>query len=190
MVSTKSIKRLILKGKTAVYIDWANVHGWEMSLKREIDTEQLFAYLKAYPEISDIRFYFGTDAHPKSQAFVACVKKTGYAVTTKPVKYVLEAEVDGKKIYRRKCDFDMEICIDVHEALQKNIRGFIFFTGDGDFAPLYETLIRLGKQVIVVYSPGHLGREVWDIGRGLFKIQVSHLIDIQKSSPRLLGGRD
>jgi len=30
-------KKLILRGKTIVFIDWANVHGWEKSLKREIN---------------------------------------------------------------------------------------------------------------------------------------------------------
>ena len=161
-----------------VYIDWANVHGWEISLKQEIDIDRLFAYLKAYPEISDVRLYFGKDIHPKSAAFLERARKAGYAIITKPVKYILEAEIEGKKIYRRKCDFDMEICIDVHEVLQRDVRSFIFFTGDGDFAPLYEKLIRLGRQVIVVYSPSHLGREIWDIKNGLFKIQLKHLVDI------------
>ncbi len=147
-------------------------------MKREIDIDRLCAYLKTYPEIKDVRLYFGKDIHPKSAAFLERAEKAGYAITTKPVKYILETEIDGKKIYRRKCDFDMEICIDVHEALQKDIRSFVFFTGDGDFAPLYQKLIRLNKQVIVVYAPGHLGREVWDIKRGLFKIQIKHLLDV------------
>lgn len=172
----KEMKKLILKGAAIAYIDWANVHGWETSLKREIDIDRLFSYLKMYPEISDIRLYFGKDIHPKSTAFLERAGKTGYAITSKQVKYILEADIEGKKIYRRKCDFDMEICIDAHEAIQKDIRSFIFFTGDGDFAPLYQKLIRLGKQVIVVYSPGHLGREIWGMKRGIFKVEMTSLI--------------
>ncbi|MFY9462869.1 MAG: NYN domain-containing protein [Candidatus Sungiibacteriota bacterium] len=171
-------KRFILKGETIAYIDWANVHGWEISLKRAIDINRLFAYLKTYPEISDARLYFGKDIHPKSAAFLERAEKAGYTITTKSVKYILEAEIKREKVYRRKCDFDMEICIDVHEALQKDIQSFIFFTGDGDFAPLYQKLIRMDKQVIVVYSPGHLGKEIWDIKKGLFKIQLKHLMDL------------
>ena len=147
MTQPSQKKKLILKGGAVAYIDWANVHGWETSLKREIDIDYLFAYLKTYPEIKDTRLYFGKDIHPKSAAFLERAEKAGYAITTKPVKYIVEAEIDGKKIYRRKCDFDMEMCIS-------------------------------GKQVIVVYSPGHLGREVWDIKRGLFKIQIKHLLDV------------
>ena len=160
-------KRFILKGDAITFVDWANVHGWEKSLKREIDPAALFAYLKSYSEIQEIRLYFGKDAHPKSIAFLDAAEKTGYAITTKEVKYILEGQVGGQKIYRRKCDFDIEICIDVHEAIEKT-RTCIFFTGDGDFAPLYQKLIGLHKQVIVVYAPGHLGREVWDIKKGLF----------------------
>ena len=122
--------------------------------------------------------YFGKDIHPKSVAFLERGEKAGYMITTKSVKYILETEIEDRKIYRRKCDFDMAICIDVHEALQQDIRSFIFFTGDGDFAPLYQKLIDLRKQVIVVYSPGHLGREIWDIKKGLFKIQLKHLMDL------------
>lgn len=178
MTQSPQKKRFILKGEAIAYIDWANVHGWAISLKREIDIDRLFAYLKTYPEISDVRLYFGKDIHPKSAAFLERAQKAGYAITTKPVKYILETEIDGKKIYRRKCDFDIEMCINVHEALEKGIRSFIFFTGDGDFAPLYEKLIRLGKQVIVVYSPGHLGKEVWVMKRGVFKVEIKSLIDL------------
>ena len=84
-------------------------------------------------------------------------------------------EIKGKKIYRRKCDFDMEMSIDVHKALGNNYQSFIFFTGDGDFEPLYQLLINLKKQVIVVYSPGHLGKEVWQMKKGIFKTEVKRL---------------
>ena len=173
------LKRFILKGKAIAFIDWANVYGWEKSLKREIDPAKLFAYLKTYPSIEDIHLYFGKDTHPKSVAFLERAKDTGYTLTSKDVKYILEAEIDGQKVYRRKCDFDMEICIDVHGLLEKEIHSFIFFTGDGDFAPLYQKLMRLHKQVIVVYSPGHLGREIWAMHKGLFKVELENLMGLE-----------
>ncbi len=179
MTKSKSLKTLALKGKTVILIDWANVHGWEKSLRREIDPTQLFAYLKNYPAVEDIRLYFGKDTHPKSGAFLEQAKQTGYTLTSKDVKYILEAEIHGEKVYRRKCDFDMEICIDVHELLEKDISGFIFFTGDGDFAPLYQKLVRLHKQVIVVYSPGHLGREIWAMHKGIFKVELENLMALE-----------
>ena len=104
--------------------------------------------------------------------------QAGYKVITKPVKYILITEIEGQKIYRRKCDFDMEICIDVHQALKEKIGSFIFFTGDGDFEPLYKMLIELGKQVIVVYTTGHLGREIWNMKRGIFKVELENLMEL------------
>lgn len=172
------VKRLLLKGKSVAFIDWANVHGWTKSLKREVDPDKLFRYLQSYSEIEDVRLYFGTDDHPKSKEFLENVERVGYKVITKPVKYILITEIEGQKIYRRKCDFDMEICIDVHKALKEEIGSFIFFTGDGDFDPLYRMLIELRKQVIVVYAHGHLGREIYQIHNGLYKRAIDNFGDL------------
>ena len=171
-------KRLLLKGKSTAFIDWANVYGWTKSLKQEVDPVKLFVYLKSYSEIEDIRLYFGTDDHPKSKEFLENVERIGYEVITKPVKYILITEIEGQKIYRRKCDFDMEICIDAHKALKDGLESFIFFTGDGDFEPLYKMLIELGRQVIVVYTAGHLGREIWNMKKGIFKVELENLMEL------------
>ena len=168
-------KKLKLRAPCRVYIDWANVYGWTKSLRKEIDPQKLFKYLKCYKEVQDIKFYFGKDNHLKSKQFLKEIKKIGYDLTTKPVKHIPIAKVENQVIYRRKCDFDMEICIDVHKALNKNIESFIFFTGDGDFEPLYKLLIKKRKQVIVVYMYGHLGREIYAIRKGIYKISIRAL---------------
>jgi uncharacterized LabA/DUF88 family protein len=69
----------------------------------------------------------------------------------------------------------MEICIDTHRLLKENYRTFIFFTGDGDFEPLYQLLISLNKQVIVIFAHGHMGREVFQIERKIFIKAVDKL---------------
>ena len=177
---TKEYKRLLLKGKTAVFIDWANVYGWSKSLKREIDPAKLLAHLKTYQEIIDIRLYFGEDTHPKSIEFLQNAEHLGYSIIRKPVKYIPVAEVEGEKLLRRKCDFDMEVCIDVHAFLaqDRNVQSFVFFTGDGDYEPLYKMLIGLCKQIIVVYIKGHLGREIWAMKRGIFKVELKNLMEL------------
>lgn len=165
--------RLKLRGKACVFVDWANVYGWKKSLKKEVNPRKLYRYLKSYKETKFIGFYYGTDRNDKSKQFLIGMKRLGFEVTTKPVKYIRIAEVKTRKIYRRKCDFDMEICIDVHKLLQKGFDSFIFLTGDGDFEPLYKLLIELRKQVIVIYTTGHLGREIWDLKRGIFKTEIN-----------------
>ena len=72
----------------------------------------------------------------------------------------------------------MEIGIKTHELLNKDIQGFIFFSGDGDFEPLYQLLIKLKKQVIVIYAHGHLGKEVWQLKRGVFKKAI-HKLEVE-----------
>jgi len=55
-----------------VIIDWANVYGWFKKLKWEIDPQKLYNYLKSYPEIVEIRFYFGIEkGNKKSEEFIA-----------------------------------------------------------------------------------------------------------------------
>lgn len=119
---TQSKLLIRLRGKTAVLIDWANVYGWEKSLGRGFDPRKLHYYLKSYKDIKQISFYFGTDKHPKSKKFLTRVRKIGFRVVTKPVKYILVATVKGEKVFRRKCDFDMETCIDVHKAISQGMR--------------------------------------------------------------------
>jgi uncharacterized LabA/DUF88 family protein len=173
----KNFKKINLRSKTAVFIDWANVYGWKKSLKSEVNISVLYKYLTSYEEIKEIYLYFGKDNHPKSEEFLNQAEKIGYEVITKPVKYILVENFGIEKIYRRKCDFDMEVCIDVHKKVAENFESFVFLTGDGDFESLYKLLIALNKQVVVVYTAGHLGREIWSIKKGLFKVQIKNLFE-------------
>jgi len=172
----KSVKHLKLKFPSWVFIDWANVYNWKKSFKREVDPRKLYKYLKGYKEIEEIHFYFGRDRHRKSKTFLRDMRKVGYKITTKSVKYILVTQIDDQKIYRRKCDFDMEMCIDVHKALAKGVESFIFFTGDGDFEPLYRLLHNKGKQVIVIYASNHVGREILKLEREIFLFNIKKLL--------------
>lgn len=91
------------------------------------------------------------------------------------MKYILVKEINKEKVFRRKCDFDVEVTIDVHKALKENYKSFIFFTGDGDFEPLYQLLIENGKQVVVIFARKHLGREIYQVKRGVFLKTIDDL---------------
>lgn len=78
-----------LRGKTLVCIDWANVYGWFKKLKWEVDVKKLYDYLKTYPEIYDIRFYFGVEkGNRKSEEFQEEIKSIGYNLISKDVKWI------------------------------------------------------------------------------------------------------
>lgn len=187
MTANKDTKFQII-GKTAVFIDFANVFGWR-DVVGYIDPKDIFKYLKSYSQIDSINLFYGTDDNIKSKKFLKEIKKIGYHLVTKKVKYIVLGKVENELIKKRKCDFDIEICMSTYEHLEKNYDNFIFFSGDGDFAPLYNYLIKRDKRVIVVYSKGHIGREIWEIKKGLFKVQVNHL-GLKKNHPRLSSGRD
>jgi len=175
-MTKKRIEKILkLRGKTAVFIDWANVYNWKNSLKKEVDPKKLFNYLKNYPQIKEVNFYFGTDSHPASKYCLDQAKKIGYKVITKKVKMLPVTNEEGVTVaWKRKCDFDLEIGLDCFERLEK-FDGFIIFSGDGDFATLYQRLIKRKKQVIVIYMYGHLGREVWAMKKGIFKASIKKL---------------
>ncbi len=180
----KSTTFLKLKGKTAVFIDWANVYGWRNSLKKAISPIKLFRYLKSYKKIKQINFYYGTDNHPKSKAFLTRIKNIGFHLRTKPVKHIKIN--DHPPIFKRKCDFDLEICMEI--LLNPNkFDSYIFFSGDGDFAPLYRYLIKQKKQVIVIYAKHHLGKEVWEMKKGIFKTEINKM-PVFKNHPHSKAG--
>ena len=167
--------KLKLKSKAAVFIDWANVYGWSKSIKQPVDPKKLFQYLKTYFEIKSINFYYGKDSHKKSREFLRSIKEIGYKLTTKSVKYIIVGKVADTIIKKRKCDFDIEICMAVYSHLEKNFESFIFFSGDGDFEPLYKYLIKNKKQVITIYAHGHLGKEIYLLKKGIYKLSIKRL---------------
>ena len=142
---------------------------------QQIPYKKLYKYFGKYKQVDFRGFYFGADKHPKSKKFIKQMRQVGYKVKTKPVKYIKIGRVGDNIIRKRKCDFDIEICMDVYKGLEKGYEGFVFLTGDGDFVPLYKYLIKKKKQVIVVYARKHVGREVWQVKEGLFKVQLDHL---------------
>ena len=168
-------QKLKLISKAVVYIDYGNVYGWKSHLKKGVDPSILYKYLRQYSEIESLNFFYGTDTNQKSTDFLKEITKVGYNLITKLVKYITVGKVNNQDIKIRKCDFDIEICMNVYQDLQDKFETFIFFSGDGDFSPIYKFLINQGKKVIVIYEQGHLGREIWEIKKGVFKTRYSFL---------------
>ena len=80
----------------------------------------------------------------------------------------------SQPLRRRKCDFDIEIALDVFRNL--NIfYSFTLFSGDGDYEPMLQYCIQNKKQVIVVAQPGSLGKEYRIIPEGLYICNVRKL---------------
>jgi len=80
----------------------------------------------------------------------------------------------SQPLTRRKCDFDIEITLDVFNNLG-NFNSFILFSGDGDYAPLIEYCLRHQKHTIIVALPGSLGKEYRVISKGLYICNIKKL---------------
>jgi uncharacterized LabA/DUF88 family protein len=72
-----------------------------------------------------------------------------------------------KPVYRRKCDFDVEITKDALNMID-DYETLLLFSGDGDYFALTEDLIKKGKKVIIVFAEGHKGKEYDAISNSLF----------------------
>lgn len=107
-----------------------------------------------------------------------------------------------KPVQRRKCDFDVEIARDTCN-LSDTFDTLLLFSGDGDYSALAEDLILKGKKVIIVFAPGHKGKEYDPLqlkleteGKkwALFMCNVGKLkneISLEKTiPPDFSGGRD
>jgi len=165
--------KLKISRKAVVYIDWANVYGWQSTLKRRVDTAKLYKKLESYRKVKSIKFFFGREPESKeSEKFLDTIKSQGYELISKDVKHIVVKQIGDEVITMRKCDFDIEISMNVYEDLDKGFETFIFFSGDGDFLPIYEYLIKRGKQVIVVYQTGHLGKEISNIESGIYLVSA------------------
>jgi uncharacterized LabA/DUF88 family protein len=78
-----------LDGKTHVYIDYANVRvkckdkGWML------DVDKTLRLFKSLGNVPSVRMYFGVNVGDrKSEGFMSLLRKTGYEVITKPVKFI------------------------------------------------------------------------------------------------------
>jgi uncharacterized LabA/DUF88 family protein len=81
--------KLKLNGRTLAIIDWANVYGWQKTLKWNVNPKRLFEYLSSYTEIFDKRLYFGVESGKQfSEDFNKEVGEIGFNVISKEVKYV------------------------------------------------------------------------------------------------------
>lgn len=88
----------IFDSKTNIYIDWANVLGWQDKLGWHIDLKRLKQLCDSFNTIHQVRFYCGTlEGNKKSEKFIKDVKDYGYEVITKPVK-IMRLSIDVSSI--------------------------------------------------------------------------------------------
>lgn len=77
----------IFENKTNIYIDFANVIGWQAKLGWNIDLKRLKQLFDSFTTIDKVKFYYGTlSGNMQSENLIRKVKKYGFIANTKPVK--------------------------------------------------------------------------------------------------------
>lgn len=167
---------------------WQDTLKWRFSIYSVI--KQLFD-INSVKEVR-VYYGLNQRELQKSKNFQKSLRKTGAIVISKPMKwikreitkelFVKAATLDlfddnahskldelieylqkrGIKIEEPKCNFDVEMALDILDAVER-ISGILFFSGDSD---LKEPLARLklkGKTIYVFGVRGHVAKELWQV---------------------------
>jgi len=126
--------------------------------------EQMFTSvdLHYYDGLITDRWYRKNRPHCTKEQIVAAkknqknffdkLKKFGYRVVTKPIASVFEVE---NRDYKYKCNFDVEIAVDVMDKLA-DFDVLVLGSGDGDFVALVKRLKTKLKETYAIAVEGRL----------------------------------
>jgi len=161
-------------GKTAVFIDAANIFYSQRTLKWKISFKKLYKYLKHNCNLHKVYFYYTkSERSIKQKEFFEILEDTGYILKIKPLKVIKRREGD----IIEKGNVDVELTMDI--MLNMNMFDtIILMSGDSDFESILRYLRENGKRIIVVSTRGHISKEL---------IRCSHkYIDFRKLRKELL----
>lgn len=161
---------LKLKGKTIVFIDYANIKAWAREKELAFDMQVLYQILKD-SGVEKILFYYGTDPkNPGSFSFLRKMREIGFEVITKPVKYFKISLLNLLQRRINKANFDVEITLDM-ALFEKKFDIFILFSGDGDFLPVVKHLRGENKKVIVISGRKYLAGELIETANSFLTLE-------------------
>jgi len=144
-----------ITGKTAVFIDAANIFYSQKTLGWRFDYTKFLLYLKKECDVVVARYYTGkVGALEKQNAFLKKLELAGFGVLSKEVKFI---KVGHDLI--PKGNLDIELALDAYRMSDK-YDTLLLCSGDSDFSYLLDLLKGEGKRVIVLSTRGHISREL------------------------------
>ena len=159
--------------KVGIFIDEANIFYAQKELGWKIDWKKFADLLRQNFNLKILRYYLGMPLSGEQKIRNLKIKKIlesfGYAVISKPLKKIY---LDGKKKkFRYKCNFDVEIALDVASFI-KNLDMVIIVSNDSDFLALRDfTLINKKKFLFACFE-----RSIaWEIRRSKFVLIESYI---------------
>lgn len=136
-------------GRTALFIDGANLYASTRALGFDIDYRKLLEYFqKDNPEFIRAYYYSAlleTEEYSPLKPLTDWLAYNGYRLVSKPAKEFTDAQ--GRR--RIKGNMDIEIAVDMLELADK-LDTIVLFSGDSDFTRLVDCAQRKGTRVIVI----------------------------------------
>jgi len=148
-----------VKGKTAVFIDSANVYYSEKTMGWRIDFQKLLNYFKRETNLFRIAYYGAINPENKGERkFHDFLEILGYVVRHKKIKFIKD-ETDLAYGGHHKGNIDVDLTIDaVH--FRDDYDTFVLLSGDSDFESLIKYLKAFKKRCIVMSTKGHISIEL------------------------------
>jgi len=161
------LNNLLSLPQAAVFIDAGHYH-YRLFDKWKIDYKKLIQYIQNRGYIASYVFYYEgipsqssyfykhpeatyndfNQAKKKKKNYFRILRSFGFIVRYKPVRKIYDKDLSQ---YKLKCNFDVELTMDVMDILlNKDIDVFIFCSGDGDFIRLLRHVKSQGKKTIVM----------------------------------------
>jgi len=175
----------LTKGKTAVFIDAANIYFSQKTLGWWIDFKKLLNYFKKETNLYRIAYYGALNPENiKERKFQDFLEIIGFIVKTKKIKFIKDKD-DRLNYGHHKGNVDVDLTIDaVH--FRDNYDTFILLSGDSDFESLIKYLKSFKKRCIVISTKGHIALELLKQAKFIdFKKIRKHIefLSYKKSSP-------
>jgi uncharacterized LabA/DUF88 family protein len=136
------------EGRSAVFIDGANLHSTSRALGFEVDFKRLLAEFERRGPLLRIYYYtmvLAAGDFVSIQPLLDWLEYNGFTVRTKPVR----EHDDGEGRRRFKRNIVIDLAIDAME-IAGYVENIYLFSGDSDFRILVEALQRRGVFVTVV----------------------------------------
>lgn len=136
-VKTRRVLSKTKGRRIGLFIDNANWFYPQKELGWRISFTKLRKFIQRYYTISVLKIYAGTPLTAKDlksfQRFCSVVKTAGFTVETKPLKKIWINRT--KKTFVYKCNFDVEIALDVARNIDK-LDIVVIGSGDSDFSEI------------------------------------------------------
>lgn len=178
------LKQYDIRGRTAVFIDAANILYSQKTLGWRVDYERLKEYLERETRLVSIHFYTGNVGTDDKQArFLDKLAQLGFIVTAKEAKKILIT----RDTYVWKGNLDVELALDAYKS-KEEFDVCLLFSGDSDFAYLLDLLKQAGKRIFVVSAKHHVARELIERAKYVNLNKFEEYISYKMIPPDLAAG--